>query len=198
MILKLTFQSLIEICKSAANESAMRRRIDVSPEDYLEVVRLRAAVPDAHCMIGGILGGGSKSMISSLGNYGRNYGIVGTIIDEFLDLFDYQKFSSRLKNECVPLPLLCAIKDLTAKEKIMPFLNDFCINKNDYDSVVKLVADSNEVNKLRNNTLDLLTKSKLEIEKNLKESTARRDLTALLVVLERLLCNVDEFTNQLL
>ncbi len=65
-------------------------------------------------------------------------------------------------------------------------------------SVVKLVADSDEVNKLRNNTLDLLTKSNLEIDKNLKESTARRDLTALLTVLERLLCNIDEFTNRLL
>ena len=197
-VLELTFQALIKICKSASNESAMRRRIDVSPKDYLEVVRLRAAVPEAHCMIGGILGCGSKSMISSLGNYGRNYGIVGTIIDEFMDLFDYQKFSSRLKNECVPFPLLCAITDSKAKEKIMPFLNDFSINKNDYDSVVKLVADSDEVNKLRNNTLDLLTKSNIEIEKNLKESTARRDLTALLAVLERLLCNVDEFTNRLL
>ncbi len=72
-------------------------------------------------------------MISSLGNYGRNYGIVGTIIDEFMDLFDYQKFSYRLKNECVPLPLLCAITDLTTKRKDKPFLNDFCISKNDYD-----------------------------------------------------------------
>ena len=57
-ILGLTIQALIKICKSAAKESAMRRKFDVSLQDYLEVVGLRASVPEVHCMIGGILGGG--------------------------------------------------------------------------------------------------------------------------------------------
>ena len=75
----------------------MRRRIDVSSKDYLEVVRLRASVPEAHCMIGGILGSGTKKMISLPWKLWRNYGIVGTVIDEFMDLFDYHKFVAAKK-----------------------------------------------------------------------------------------------------
>lgn len=195
-IIELTFQALSKISKSAAEETKMRRKIDTLPQDYLQIVRLRAAVPEIHCMIGGILGGGTKSMISCLGNYGRNYGIVGTIIDEFMDLFDYQKFSNRLCNECIPLPVLCALQNTTIKEKIAPIIKGFTLSKNDYSQIVKLVMNSNEVEKLRKDLLLLPLNSNLQIIKNFKENTARRDLSTILKVLEGLLSNLNEFTNQ--
>ncbi len=197
-IIEITFQALINISKSAAKESAMRRNFDVTPQDYLEVVQLRASVPAAHCMIGGLLGGGSKSVISSLGDFGRDYGIAGTVIDEFMDLADYQKFRARLKNECVPLPLLCAMHDLVTKQKIMPFLNDFEVSKIDFKGVVEFVNTSEEVNALRNNILELMTKSNLRIDRNIKESIARRDILTLTKVFEALLCNIYEFTSQMI
>ncbi len=195
-IIEMTFQALVNISKSAAKESAMRRNFDVTPQDYLEVVTLRASVPAAHCTIGALLGGGSKSEISTLGDFGRNYGITGTVIDEFMDLADYQKFSARLKNECVPLPLICAMQDIAIKEKITSLLNDFEVSRGDFKTVVELVKTSDKVNALKDDILQLITTSNLQIDKNIKESIARRDISTLTKVLESLLRNINEFTSQ--
>ena len=137
-------------------------------------------------------------MISSLGNYGRNYGIVGTVIDEFMDLFDYEKFSNRLHNECIPLPVLCALQNKTIRGKIEPTLGEFKVSKNDYNQIVRLVTRSDEVEELRKDMLSLMVNSNLKLDNIFKENTARRNLSITLKVLERLLCNINEFTNQLI
>jgi geranylgeranyl pyrophosphate synthase len=174
----------------------MRRKIDTLPQDYLQIVRLRSSVPETHCVVGGILGGGKKNMISCLGNYGRNYGIVGTVIDEFMDLFDYEKFSNRLRNECIPLPVLCALQNKTIRGKIEPTLGEFKVSKNDYNQIVRLVTRSDEVEELRKDMLSLIVNSNLKLDNIFKENTTRRNLSVTLKVLEGLLCNMNEFTNQ--
>ncbi len=195
-IIRLTFQALTEISRSAAKEAGMRRRFDTLPKDYLEVVRLRSGVSKIHCMIGGILGGATESVVSCLGKYGRNYGIAGTIIDEFMDLFDYQKFSSRLRNETVPLPVLCALQDESKRENVLSLINNFETNKMDYAALIKSVMNSVEVEKLAKYTMMLTKESSQQINKCLEESNARRDLSKLPKILEGLLSNLVEFTNQ--
>lgn len=189
-ILLLTFQSLNKICKSAAKESSMRRRFDVSSHDYLEVVSLRASVSQVHCTIGGILGGGTKKMISYLGNYGKTYGIVGTVIDEFMDLYNYDKFSNRLKNECVPLPVLCALKNAAINEKLIMVLNKFEISRKEHGHLVKVVVGSEEVKNLQREILELSNSQIYNIERELIKSCARGDLLTLNRVLQKLLCNL--------
>ena len=189
-IIDLTYKALAEISKSAAMETKMQRKFNISPPDYLEVVRLRASVPQIHCMIGGILGGGTKKMISYLGKYGKIYGVVGTVIDEFMDLHDYNKFSNRLKNECVPLPVLYSLKNAAIKEEIIPLLNKFAISKKEHDSLVVAVLGSEEVRNLQKETLQMLASQVHNIEKELVKSSARGDLLTLNKVVERLLCNI--------
>ena len=90
------------------------------------------------------------------------------------------------------------MQDLVTKQKIIPFLNDFEVNKIDFKGVVELVNTSEEVNALRNNILELITKSNLRIDRNIKESIARRDISTLTKVVEALLCNIYEFTSQMI
>jgi geranylgeranyl pyrophosphate synthase len=195
IVLNLTFEALAKISKSAAKETKMQKRFDVSPSEYLEIVRLRATVPEAHCMIGGILGGGTESMIASLHDYGRNYGIVGTVIDEFMDLFDYTKFSNRLKNEVVPLPILCALQDSKIKTEILPLLEKFEATQTEHDQIVRAVLNSEKVKKLQKEISTLSTSSNIKIEKTLKENRARENLSTIQMVVKELLSNIGEFTN---
>jgi geranylgeranyl diphosphate synthase, type II len=188
-IFETTFQSLQKISKSAAKEALMHHRFDVKTKDYLEVIALRASVPEAHCMIGAILGDGDQEMVEYLGDYGRIYGVVGTIIDEFMDLLDYQKFCLRLNNEVVPLPLLAAMEDPEVKRTVERLQCTFKCELDEHKEIVELVLASNQTTRLKTGTLKLVKQNASMIDKKLKESKARRDLTTLLTVLDRLLCN---------
>lgn len=184
----LTFEALNKISRSAAKELTLQKRFDFSPRDYMDVVTLRAAVPEAHCQIGAILGGANEATASCLGGYGKTYGVVGTVIDEYMDLLDYQKFGTRLKNECVPLPLLYALQNIELREKLQPLLSSFEVTAEDHKQIVTLTLGSIEANRLKTSSLSLLNKTKAEVDKKLKEGFARDDLLTLISVLERLLC----------
>ncbi len=194
-VLDLTFNSLSKICDSAAKESKMQKRFDVLPREYLEIVRLRAAVPETHCMIGGILGGGSESMVAGLGVYGKNYGIVGTVIDEFMDLFDYVKFSDRLRNEVITLPVLCALQDTKFRPDILPLLEKFEVNQTEHANIVRAVLTSDKVKKLQREISVLPDKSCQQLQKTIGENKAREELSAIQIVVRELLCNIGKFTN---
>lgn len=190
-VLDLTFSALIEISNSAAMESKMRRKIDIEPKDYFEVIRLRAAVPEAYCKIGGILGGGNKEIIGALGNYGRTYGIVGTVVDDFMDLLDYRKFKNRLKNECLPLPVLCTLGSPLMRTEVKSLIEKNNVKKKDADKIAELVLYSDESQKLKKDII-LLAEGKLEeIKKVIMETSAPLlDLSLLLKVLTEILHNV--------
>ncbi len=194
-VVQLTFKALTEIIKSEAQESLMHRRLDVTPRDYLEVIKLRAAVLEAHCMIGAILGGANDDLIANLGLYGRTYGIVGTIIDEIFDIVDYEKFSARLSKECLPLPVLCAIHESELKEKIIPLLKDSKVNYDDYNKIVGFALSSKSFKKIREEQIASVNIA-LQQLKSLPENDAVRDLSILLIILRGLICNLEEFTSR--
>jgi geranylgeranyl pyrophosphate synthase len=194
-ILDLTSESLAKISKSAAKEAQMQKRFDVLPQDYLEIVKLRASVPQVHCMIGGILGGGTDSMVDCLGLYGKNYGVVGTVIDEFMDLYDYTKFSNRLRDEVVPLPVLCALQDLNVKAEILFLIKNYEMNQTDHNRLVRSVLSSVKVKKVQKEIAVLPQRSIAEVQKTLRENNAQENLVTIQSMVKDLLCNIDDFTS---
>jgi geranylgeranyl pyrophosphate synthase len=185
-ILDWTFESLIEISNSVAMETKMRRKNDVKPQDYFEVIRLRAAVPEAHCKIGGLLGGGSEEVIGALGYYGRTYGVVGTIVDEFMDLLDHRKFGNRLRNECLPLPVMYALGNPKIQNELKSFIEHFDPAKKGNDEMVRLVSSSDEVQKLKKDAV-LLAERTLKQISVIEANIAIGKLTSLLQIVTEIL-----------
>lgn len=196
-IVRATFESLTEISNSAAQEALMHKRFDISPKDYLEVVRLRAVVSETHCMVGAIVGGATTETVDVLSKFGRSYGIIGTVLDEFLDCLDYEKFGNRLSKECLPLPVLCALEDIELRKKILPVIKNFQVSESDYRLIMKLVMGSNNVKKLRENQIKSAEKMALLLSK-LTENDAVEDFKKLCSVFKSLACNMEEFTSRVL
>jgi len=48
-ILNLLFQAFIKISQAEAAETKLMKRLDVPPEKYFEIIRMRAVVPELHC-----------------------------------------------------------------------------------------------------------------------------------------------------
>jgi geranylgeranyl pyrophosphate synthase len=149
IILNLLFQALVEISQAEAAETKLKKKFDASPQECFDLIREKAVVPDLHCRIGAILGNGDASAIEALGHYGRTFGIVSLIREEFIDLLEHPELKNRLINECPPLPLLYALQNSEIKKEIKPLIKSSNLTKKDANKIVKIVLDSKEVQELK-------------------------------------------------
>lgn len=148
-ISNLLFQAFIEISQAEVAETKLMKKMDVSSEKYFEIIRMRAVVPELHCRIGAILGNGNARAIEALGNYGKTFGIISTIRDEFIDLLEYQELQNRLKNECPPLPFILALQNSCIKNKVLPLLKNTSHRRKNFTEITKMILESKEVQKLK-------------------------------------------------
>jgi geranylgeranyl diphosphate synthase type I len=140
VIINIIKSSFFELGDAEALELDFRRRLDVTPEEYLRVVRKKAADVEAHTRISAILGGGSKEEIAALGEYGRLLGMIIILRDDWIDMVDFEEISHRIKRECLPLPLLYALQSPKTKSKLSSILFKKTITKRD----VKIILDATD------------------------------------------------------
>lgn len=88
-----------------------RGRTDVTPEDYLCVVRKKAADIEAYTRISAILGDGSEEEIEALGEYGRLLGMLVILRADMIDMLDLKESIHRIKKEHLPLVILYALQN---------------------------------------------------------------------------------------
>jgi geranylgeranyl pyrophosphate synthase len=150
---KLVFDLVTEasfiISKAEALESKISGIIDSPIEDLLELIRLKAIVPEVSARLGAIIGEGKGNLVKAMGEYGRDYGILSIIAEEFMDLADIPVLRHRLKHEVPPLPLSYAIHDPNSNGEIL-----FLLNKKQSSSkireIVSTILTSESGKKLKN------------------------------------------------
>ena len=136
--------AVLEICTAESLEIQLRNRLDLTPDEYLEVIRLKAVVPEVAMKMGALIGNGRSKDVESLGQFGRIYGVNSIIIDEFADLFDVEELSNRLKNECPPLPIIYCLQNPEMKANLVPLLGVDLMDKKTHKKIVKTVLKSSE------------------------------------------------------
>ena len=107
-IIKRTF---FELGDAEALELQFRGRTDVTPEDYLCVVRKKSADFEAYTRISAIVGGGSGEEIEALGEYGRLLGMLVILRDDIIDMFDLEETIHRIKKEHRSLVIVYALQN---------------------------------------------------------------------------------------
>ncbi|MCK4482789.1 polyprenyl synthetase family protein [Candidatus Bathyarchaeota archaeon] len=141
--------TLFEMGNAHLLEINFKGRLDVIPDEYLKVIEKKAANVEAQTRIGAIIGRSTKNEIEALGKYGRILGILITLREEFIDVFEPEELHNRMKNECLPLPILYAFQNPRVKKKILKKLAKGKISENTADEIVEIVLSSKEVQKLR-------------------------------------------------
>jgi len=104
-------KTFFELGDAEALELQFRGRTDVTPEDYLRVVRKKAADVEAYTRISAIVGGGSKEEIDALSEYGRLLGMLVILRDEVIDMFDLKETIHRTKKEHPSLVIVYALQN---------------------------------------------------------------------------------------
>jgi len=148
-ILQLVNDSIFGICKAENLEAQSHRKTDLRPDEFMEIAKLKAVVPELSMKIGAVLGGARLEDIEALGQFGRAYGVATIIAEEFADLLEFNEFKSRLKNECPPLPVVYALQNAQIKKTLLPLLDTEALSKTTHRAIVEIVLESEEVNLLQ-------------------------------------------------
>jgi geranylgeranyl pyrophosphate synthase len=99
--------------------------------------------------LGAMLGGGSEKEIQALARYGRIFGTLAALREEFIDIFESEELNNRIQNECLPLPVLYALQDKNSTE-IRRILSKRELSDGDITKLLDLVLESKQVRKLKN------------------------------------------------
>lgn len=148
-ILQLFSNTATEICCGQQLDMEFEQRMDVTENDYLEMIRLKTAVL-LGCALkcGAIAGGASKEDSDALYNFGINIGLAFQLMDDLLDVYgNPETFGKRIGGD-----ILCnkktylqitTLKHPDTQNEIL-----YWINKDVYDEDEKIKAVTALYNKL--------------------------------------------------
>jgi geranylgeranyl pyrophosphate synthase len=176
-VLEIIKQAFFEISSAEAEETSLRGKRDYSVQDYLKIIRHKVAGSEASTKIGAILGNGNEKEIEILGQFGRTFGILLTVRDEFVDTYEKDELKNRRDCECLPLPIIAFLEDDSRKEQILRLLED-PLTEDKIERILNFSIDCNVTRKL-------VKKMKLMVEKeNMKLSSIKHIGSTLALLLE--------------
>ena len=152
-----------ELGDAEALESSSKGDVGISPERCFHILKKKASSFEVHMRIGAIIGNGEQSEIDLLGNYGRILGILTSIREDFIDIFEPDELQNRMKNELLPLPILYALKNPQAKKTIIDALSKPKISGKDAEKIVDIVFEERNVKIFRQEIQQLAEKALKEI-----------------------------------
>ncbi|HSW56062.1 MAG TPA: polyprenyl synthetase family protein [Ignavibacteriaceae bacterium] len=94
---------LIEVCEGQSLDTDFELRKNVSLSEYIVMIKKKtAAMAEMCCRIGALLGGGTKTQVNAMGNYGLNLGIAFQIQDDLLDISaDEKEFGKTIGGDLI-------------------------------------------------------------------------------------------------
>jgi geranylgeranyl pyrophosphate synthase len=139
-ILEIVKNAFFESSSAEAKEASLRGRVDISLKDFLEIIHHKVATAEAATRIGAVFGKAKRQEINALGHFGRTYGKLLALRDEFVDTFEIDELNNRIHREILPLPILLALNDGSTKAE-MSRLIEGSINEEKVQRILDLSMD---------------------------------------------------------
>lgn len=150
-VLDLFTRTALEICGGQQYDMEFESRMDVSEEEYLEMIRLKTAVLLA-CSLktGAILGGVSREDAENLYRFGINIGLAFQLQDDLLDVYgDTKTFGKNIGGDILcnkkTFLLINALRRAEGEQKAQL---EHWIARKDFDAAEKIAAVTNIYNVL--------------------------------------------------
>jgi len=169
-------KAFFELGDGQAQEISLKGQINVSPEDYMRIVRKKAADIEALFRIGALIGNASQHETEALGNFGRCIGMLWILGDDVVDMFNHNELKRRIKHGCLPLPLFYAIKNPKIKFQLRKILLKPRITKEDTKTILEMTVKSSGFEKTKN----IMKKLVLEALKSIGKFRNKKNLELLI------------------
>jgi len=150
VVLKLIKQAFFDLSSAEAEEAALRGNIDLSGRVFFELIKGKSAVSETTGRIGAVLADGTEEDLQTLGEVGYIVGVLSTIRDEFIDVFEPDELKNRFYREILPLPLLYVFQDSEKKNRILELIRADKITKKNTEEIVRIVMEAKETKELKN------------------------------------------------
>jgi geranylgeranyl pyrophosphate synthase len=168
---------LFQVGNAHALEVGMKENKKFTPKNYLKITELKAASVEADMYLGALFGGGNEEEIKVLAKIGRNLGILATLRDDLIDVFDIEELNTRLTVSDLPLPLIFAMENRDVEDRANRIIAKPRLNDQDVAELVDATLESKpvielkeEMKKLINEGLNLceklpviVTRSKIQL-----------------------------------
>lgn len=132
-VLDLFSRTAVEICEGQQYDMEFESRDDVSPEEYIEMIRLKTAVL-LGCALksGALIGGASETDADHLYDFGINMGLAFQLKDDLLDVYgDEASFGKKIGGDilCNKKTYLLIHAKKLATGKLAAELNEWINNE---------------------------------------------------------------------
>ncbi len=144
-IIEIFNQTALEVCEGQQYDMNFEERIDVSENEYINMIRLKTSVLLAACLkIGAVAAGATKSQSSALYNVGVNMGLSFQLQDDYLDTFgNVEIFGKNIGGDIranKKTYLLIKALELAKGEQLQQLKTLISTDEVDSDEKVKLVT----------------------------------------------------------
>lgn len=142
-MLEVFSKTAIEVCEGQQYDMDFEQRMDVTEEEYLEMIRLKTAVLLACSLkVGALLANASDALAAALYDFGINLGLAFQLQDDLLDTFgDQAVFGKQIGGDILAnkktFLLINALEKASADEKAVL---ESWIEKTDFDAKEKIDA----------------------------------------------------------
>ena len=170
---------LFEVGNAHALEVGLKEKKAIAPSDYQKITEMKAASIEADMYFGALFGGGNDGEVQVLARVGRILGVLATLRDDLIDVFDIEELRQRIAVQDLPLPLVFALQDQKVKEKIMDVLSKRKITESKVNTLVESTLQADSVVQLREH-MQLLIGEGLNLINKLPKTKLQSQLQALL------------------
>lgn len=170
---------LFEVGNAHALEVYLNEKNRVTANDYMKIIEMKAAGVEADMNLGALLGGAKDFEVETLSRLGRILGILATLRDEFVDVFEIEELRQRISSKSLPLPVLFALEDPEAEATVKSVISKPQISKRDVDRLLDGVLEVSSVVQLKNR-MSRLVKEGLELAGTLRKVEVQKPLEVLL------------------
>lgn len=183
----------VEIVRGQYLEYSKRGRLDLSVEDYTEIVTLKTGKQfNGACQAGSILGGAPREMSDRLGAYGENLGIAFQIKDDVLSVAGtaetiFKPPETDLTARLVTLPVILALADgkESVSRKIREIYAKESLSPGDHDELREVLTGCGAVERSMQSCRDYANKA-LSLASELPPSGAKELLMGIsMFIVER-------------
>ncbi|MCL2257923.1 MAG: polyprenyl synthetase family protein [Candidatus Bathyarchaeota archaeon] len=172
-------KALFELSAAEALDVQFSKKAVIEPDEYFETMYLKGVFAELQCRIGGIIGQANDEMLKALMSFGRTIGMLGTLHDEFCDMFDASELEHRVKFECPPLPMIYALQDEKIKVVLKELVGQVGTSKTVIKKIAKLVLESEAVCMLKHKINAQIVRSQKLYWSTIEKSRVAQDMLLL-------------------
>lgn len=170
-IIHIIAKTTMDMIEGELMEEDAQSRIDLTEEEYLEIVKRKTAVLfSACCTVAAIISNCSEQKVKAMQNYGQNLGIAFQLADDLLDFTADEKtlgkpVASDLKEGRLTLPVIYLLRlgDAKHKKLVSSIIEGKEINSKSLNEVIKIVMENGVINRARQKALAYAREAKSSI-----------------------------------